>query len=97
MGALSRKLRRKQAREWAESNWPAIRAGLVFNLVVGAAVADATPEQKTKLDLLPAFLEKGKSFPELLQFTFAVMGEDWQPGPEWQRQIDSITSEENPA
>jgi hypothetical protein len=69
--------------------------GLAFTLWVGAANADATPEQRRRIqDSIPIALEHyvvdGDEMPvrTIIQI---VMGPDWKPTGEWADFIASLT------
>jgi hypothetical protein len=67
---------------------------MAFLLFIGAACADATPEQSAQLrervkPLLGTYRTDGNPRP-VLETVLEVMGPDWQPTGEWRAWIDKM-------
>ena len=65
---------------------------LAFLMFVGAARADANPEQRTRLrdeikPMLDGFRETGNPEPTMRKVA-EIMGEEWEPSGVWAEQID---------
>lgn len=88
MSSLARSIRRRrdkrEARSFARNTDPAVfLAYSRMNLLVGAANADATDAQKERLNEIPDLVRRGIA-PKLVgALVFDIMGDDWQPSPEW--------------
>lgn len=91
MTTQSRKLRRRQAKAFVKGADPKqVTAYLSFNLLVGAAAADASPEQHTQLEQIPELIKQGEDIRKLAALVFDIMGVEWSPGPEWMQKIEAL-------
>jgi hypothetical protein len=70
---------------------------LAFLMFVGAAKADATPEQaarlKSAVQPMIADLRAGGDPRPILAAVIEAMGPEWTPSGEWRAWIDSLTKE----
>lgn len=76
-----------------QPNQEAVRRGLLVTMFIGAAVSDATPEQRVDLQdqVLPILkdesLPAGDAMANAVKATATVMGPDWRPTGEWDAYI----------
>ena len=76
----------------ADVNDKQLAGHLAFLMFVGAARADANPEQRTRLrdeikPMLDGFRETGNPEPTMRKVA-EIMGEEWEPSGDWPEQID---------
>ncbi|MBK6556125.1 MAG: hypothetical protein IPG16_02565 [Comamonadaceae bacterium] len=76
----------------ADVNDKQLAGHLAFLMFVGAARADANPEQRTRLrdeikPMLDGFRETGNPEPTMRKVA-EIMGEEWEPSGDWLEQID---------
>lgn len=76
-----------------------VRRGLLVTMYIGAAVVDATPEQRDRLqiDVLGILqnpsLPAGDAMAEALWETSRIMGKGWKPTGEWDDWILKLLDE----
>lgn len=81
----------------------AIRRSLAVVMFVGAANADATREQRSRLrdEALPPLkdeaLTPGQAYEKTIRITAAIMGPDWRPNGEWEDWILALIGEGAPS
>ena len=95
MSSLSRTLaRRREKRElraFVRNTDPAVfLAYSRMNLLVGAASADATPEQQLRLEEIPDLVKRGIEPRVIGALVFDIMGDDWSPSPEWAERLGAV-------
>lgn len=72
-----------------------IAPALLVVMFVGAANADATPEQRERLRTTVSFLRDrsltaSEAYVKAVKHTAEVMGPDWRPKGEWDETITNI-------
>jgi hypothetical protein len=75
------------------------RGWLAFTLYLGAAVAEATPDQRAALQrevkpLIAELRESNAAAPKILNVVTRVMGPEWHPTGEWEQFISNLIAEE---
>lgn len=90
--------RTRVTRRFMRNTEPAVAvAYLRFNLLVGAANAVASVEQKERLKQIPDLIRAGAELRKLRKLgalVLEIMGPEWVPGPEWMEQIEALATKE---
>jgi hypothetical protein len=87
--------RTRVTRRFMRNTEPAVAvAYLRFNLLVGAANAVASVEQKERLKQIPDLIRAGAELRKLGALVLEIMGPEWVPGPEWMEQIEALATKE---
>lgn len=85
---LARRREKKGIRDFVQKTDPAVfLAYSRMNLMIGAASADATPEQQLRLEEIPELVRRGIEPKMIGALVYDIMGDEWQPRPEWANRI----------